>query len=171
MKQDNVPMPLPEKKVSERLTLRKGEKLRHRTLVDALFSEGKNIYEYPIRMTWRLLDETSLKSEFRDRPPARIDRVQMLVTVPKKKRRKAVDRVLLRRRIREAYRLNRLELKRTVNQIPEIGTLSLAFIYLHNQNEDYHLIERKMKCVIDKLVDKLKVKYLKKSEADTTAED
>ncbi len=43
--------------------------------------------------------------------PADVGALQMLVTVPKKKRRRAVDRVLMRRRIREAYRINRRPLR------------------------------------------------------------
>ena len=67
-----------------RLTLRKGEKLRHRSLVDPLFREGESIYEFPLRLTWRRIDLSSLQDSFCDHVPERIDHVQMLITVPKK---------------------------------------------------------------------------------------
>jgi len=75
----------------------------------------------------------------------------MLVTVPKKKRRRAVDRVLMRRRIREAYRINRRPLEDLACSCPGIRTLQLAFIYLKNENADYAEIERKMRALLAKV--------------------
>ena len=39
-----------------RMTLRKGEKLRHRSLVENLFRKGDSLYEFPIRLTWQTMD-------------------------------------------------------------------------------------------------------------------
>lgn len=134
-----------------RLTLRKGEKLRHRSLVDAIFKEGATLYDFPLRLSWRALGEEELRDTFRDRVPDRIDSLQMLVTVPKKKRRRAVDRVLMRRRIREAYRLNRIPLKQAVEASASFRTVGMAFIYLHDRNVPYATIEKKMKSLLDRL--------------------
>ena len=139
-----------------RFTLRKGEKLRHRSLIDPLFREGNTLYEYPLRLTWRLLDGDSLEQTFRNHVPDKIGSLQMLVTVPKKKRRHAVDRVLMRRRIREAYRLNRLPLKEYVETAGDARTLGMAFIYLHGANIPYATIEEKMKILLRRLSTKLK---------------
>lgn len=143
-------MPDNKDKIS-RLTLRKGEKLRHRSLVDALFKEGRSIYEFPLRLSWRTLSEKELEETFSDHVPDRIDALQMLITIPKKKRRHAVDRVLMRRRIREAYRLNRGDLKKAVELNPELRTLSIALIYLSDKNLPYSTIEQKMKLLFQKL--------------------
>lgn len=140
---------------SRRLTLRKGEKLRHKSLVDALFRSGNTIYEYPLRLSWRKLSEEELEQNFRDHVPEKIDSLQMLITVPKKKRRHAVDRVLMRRRIREAYRLNRLPLKKAVEEDPDIRTLGIAIIYLHNENLPYSTIESKFRLLIKKLISRI----------------
>lgn len=140
----------------ERLTLRKGEKLRHRSLVDTLFRTGNTLYEFPLRMTWRAVSEKTLEETFRDRVPEKIDSLQMLVTVPKKKRRHAVDRVLMRRRIREAYRLNRMALKKQVESSAEIRTLGMAIVYLHDKNLPYSLVEQKIKILFRRLSSKLK---------------
>jgi len=76
-------------------TLRKGEKLCSRTAVQRLFgNEGKSLMAYPVRAVYRLR-------------PAGGHPVQFLITIPKKRIRHAVDRVTLRRRVREAYRLHR----------------------------------------------------------------
>lgn len=136
---------------SPRFTLRKGEKLRHRSLVESLFREGKALYDFPLRLVWKTSSHETLNKHFRNNPPDGIDKLQMLVTIPKKKRKKAVDRVLMRRRIREAYRLNRLDLKETVYSNPDIRTLSIAFIYQHNENIPYDQIEKKMKNLLSKL--------------------
>ena len=140
---------------TKRLTLRKGEKLRHRSLVDPLFREGQSLYEYPLRIAWRALSEEELDKTFRDHVPDRIDSLQMLITVPKKKRRHAVDRVLMRRRIREAYRLNRLLLKEAVERDPRLRTLSMAIIYLHGKNLPYSTIEQKLGLLFKKLMRKV----------------
>ena len=147
-----------ETSTPRRLTLGKGEKLRHRTLVEKLFAKGESLYEFPFRLTWRLTTIDELKESFRCEVPQPIDPIQMLITVPKKKRRRAVDRVLLRRRIREAYRLNRLPLRDLVESLPGESTLSLAFIYIHDKNTDYALIEKKMKSLLHKVAEKIKNK-------------
>lgn len=138
-----------------RLTLRKGEKLRHRSLVDSLFKEGETLYEFPIRLTWRAIDGETFNASFRNTPPEKIDSIQMLVTVPKKKRRRAVDRVLMRRRIREAYRINRLPLRQILKESTDIRTLGLAFIYIHDKNLPYSTIERKIKLLLKKLATRI----------------
>ncbi len=142
----------------QRLTLRKGEKLRHRSLVDPLFREGHTLYEFPLRLTWRALSPEELEKSFRDCVPDDIDSLQMLITVPKKKRRHAVDRVLMRRRIREAYRLHRLPLKHLLDSDEDVRTLGMALIYLDNKNVPYSTIENKMKLLLNRLAAKLKGK-------------
>lgn len=145
--------PTPSFPVRERLTLRKGEKLRHRSLVDTLFSEGESVYEYPFRLTWRLFTRSQLEGAFRAEVPAALDQLQMLITVPKKKRRLAVDRVLMRRRIREAYRLNRLPLRNKIGEGDMF--LSLAFVYIADKNLPYSNVERKVKSLLKKVAEKL----------------
>lgn len=134
-----------------RFTLRKDEKLRHKRLVEDLFNHGQSIYDFPLRVVYRLIDEETLNGSFRAEVPERLGKIQMLITVPKKKRRHAVDRVLMRRRIREAYRLWRLPLKEAVENRQDAGTLSIAFVYLSDKNLPYSLIETKMQRILSKI--------------------
>ena len=133
----------------------KDERLHHRSLVESLFRVGKNFYEFPFRITWRILSPEELEKNFRNTVPPHIGRVQMLVTVPKKKRKKAVDRVLMRRRIREAYRLNRHALSDMIAECGDIASLDIAFVYIHDKNLQYNVVEVKMKAVISKLQEKI----------------
>lgn len=133
----------------------KAERLRHKSLVDGLFGEGKSLYEFPLRATYRIIGEEELAGMYRGERPEGIAKVQMMVTVPKKKRRHAVDRVLLRRRIREAYRLQKRELIERVETLQGVGTLSVAFVYMHSENVDYALIERKIGKLLRKIGERL----------------
>ncbi len=140
---------------SPRFTLRKPEKLRHKNLVNSLFSEGKSIYDFPIRLVWKALSPEELAASFRAGLPEKMGKLQMLITIPKKKRRRAVDRVLLRRRIREAYRLNRLHLDDVIKEREDIGALTMAFIFLGDENTSYASIEKKMINLLTRLEKKL----------------
>ena len=104
-----------------------------------------------MRLVWRRISPEALEASFKTEVPPRLGELQMLITVPKKKRRHAVDRVLMRRRIREAYRLSRLPLKERLEADMSVGTLSLAFIYLCDKNLPYSLIEEKMRRLLSKL--------------------
>lgn len=137
--------------MSKSLKFKKSERLHHKNLVQTIFSKGKSVYDFPLRLVWRKLTPEELAGCYRHEVPEGIGKLQMMVTVPKRKRRHAVDRVLLRRRIREAYRLNRLPLKEMAENDPEIGTLQLAFVYIHTENTDYELIERKMLRILGKV--------------------
>lgn len=133
------------------LTFPKSERLHHRTLVEGLFAKGGSLYEYPLRLTWRTLTEEELAASFRDGIPSGIAALQMMVTVPKKKRRHAVDRVRMRRLIREAYRLRRRPLRRMVEEMADVRTLSLAFIYIATENLPMRTIAKKMERLLRRL--------------------
>lgn len=135
--------------------LTKSDRLHHRTLVEALFREGASIYGHPLRLVYRVVDRETLEGSFRNGVPEGASGLQMMVTVPKKKRRRAVDRVLMRRRIREAYRLNRKPLTELMALKPDIAALDIAFIYLHGENAEYADIEKRMKGLIAKLTSRL----------------
>lgn len=134
-----------------RKTLRKSAKLRHRSLVEGLFANGRGCFDYPLRVVWRPLSAEELSSTFRDHQPDLIGPLQMMVTVPKKKRRHAVDRVLVRRRIREAFRLNCASLRRAAEDGEGVRTLSMAIIYQATENLPYARIEKAMLKLLAKI--------------------
>ncbi len=119
------------------LRLHKSEKLCSTTSIDALFaSKSKGALAFPVRMVW-----------MPSHGAPRGARVRFMISVPKKRLRHAVDRVKMRRRIREAYRLNR-------DLIPESDTrFDVAFIYIAPDLRPYRRIESAMKRLLPQLTD------------------
>lgn len=68
---------------------------------------------------------------------------RILTSVPKRYFKRAVKRNLLKRRIREAYRLNKEEL-------PQLGYL-VMLVYTGTEVSDYQSIEAEVKAVLRKL--------------------
>ncbi len=139
----------------KRLTLRKSAKLRHRTLVQGVFDKGKSVYSGPLRFTFRTLNEQELANSFKVAIPDKIGPLQVMITVPKKKRRHAVDRVLMRRRIREAFRLQCGKLWTLVKDDPTIRTLSIAIVYTQSVNTPMSDISPAVDSAIAKITKKV----------------
>ena len=110
--------------------LSKEEKLRSRSAVERLFTEGKSLMAFPLRAVYRLRQPGEAPAQF-------------LITIPKKRIRKAVMRVTLRRRTREAYRLNRRQLLLEPLADLECG-VDMALIYLDNTPASYSVISEKV---------------------------
>lgn len=116
--------------------LYKKEKLCGTIAIGTLFTRGESevATAYPLRAVWRINEHRELKN------------VQFLVSVPKKRFKHAVDRVKLRRRIRESYRLNRASLT-----APQDKAIDVAFIYLGEKISKYADIEAAMIKVLTKV--------------------
>lgn len=76
-------------------TYPKHEKLKSKTTIGLLFSEGKSVSKYPLRLVYV---PTALENE---------ERIKFGVSVSKKYFKKAVDRNYFKRVLRETYRLNK----------------------------------------------------------------
>ena len=117
--------------------LNKDEKLCSRTAVDLLFGEGKSLMAFPLRAACRLR-------------PRGEHPVQFLISIPKKRIRHAVQRVTLRRRVREAYRLTRREL--LVPELMQSGCgVDIAFVYLDSTPAPYSTIHEKMTSLLQRI--------------------
>lgn len=148
------------------MKLPKSGRIHHRSLQEQLFRNGSSIYSSRLKLVWNSLDADRLRKNFRDSVPPGIGPVQLLVSVPKKRRKRAVDRVLLRRRIREAYRDAYAPLLEKVVAIPSIRTLSVAIIYQADHNILYAEIRENVVKLIEKLIIKLEKKYLRPDSPD-----
>ena len=117
--------------------LNKDEKLCSRTAVNLLFDEGKSLMAFPLRAAYRLRPQG-------DHP------VQFLISIPKKRIRRAVMRVTLRRRVREAYRLLRRE--ELMPELVQSGRgVDIAFVYLDSTPAPYSIIHEKMTSLLQRI--------------------
>ena len=115
----------------QRFFLKKDERLNKKIIIQRLFKEGKIIKAFPLRI-FVLSHSEHVESS-----------VQVLIAVPKKNFKSAVHRNLLKRRIREAYRLNKHELYDTL-AVKDIQ-IALGIVYVGEKISDYWLIEKKIK--------------------------
>lgn len=118
--------------------LYKKEKLCSVVAIDQLFGNGGAEFSrlaYPLRAIARNNVRRSS-----DAPLA------FLISVPKKRLRHAVDRVTMRRRIREAYRLSPLR-----QRTPGALRLDVAFVYVADKPLPYSAVERAMRRILEGL--------------------
>jgi ribonuclease P protein component len=124
---------------TEKNKFNKSEKLKSRKSIEALFKTGKTIASPPFRMLYRKVDSLSAP-------------VQMTVAVPKKLIKRAVDRNLLKRRTREAYRLNKSELLKKVSDKNEY--FEILFLYQASGIIDYQTIRKAVNFLLIKLTER-----------------
>lgn len=75
-------------------TFKKEERLCSTKLLDKLFHNGSSFLLYPYRITWLVNPEQAVP-------------VQVVIQVSKRRYKRAVDRNLIKRRIRELYRTHK----------------------------------------------------------------
>jgi ribonuclease P protein component len=132
-------------------TLNKLERLKGHTKIRLLFDAGEKFKVFPLTVIYLIEDRKELSQ---DTSP-----LKMGVAVGTRNFKKAVDRNLLKRRIREAFRIQNTVLKQQVKASP--FELSIFFIYGDNQVHEYANISMAVKKSLDKLQDLLTNKMMK----------
>ena len=112
----------------------KREKLTGKKQIEELFRNGSSFYLSPLLLKYS-----------RDEG----DYHRVLCTVSKKNFKRAVDRNLIKRRLREAYRLNKSIIDPTKSGI----AYQIAIIYTGKSDAPYHTIEGKLKELLLRLQD------------------
>lgn len=129
-------------------TFKTGERLKSRHEIDRLFAgKSQSFSQYPLRLVWCEMEY--VRSDFP---------IQLAISVPKRRFKKAVDRNKIRRLVRESYRLRKYDL---YAQLPaESPQMAWMIIYVGKKKEDF--------LTIDKTMAKLMNRFLKKTKKQTT---
>ncbi len=127
----------------KRHSFKKQERLKGKKEIAQLFESGESFSNYPLRLIWRT-------KEFKKGSSA----IQFGVSVPKRKFPSAVHRNKIKRRVREAYRINNSTLKDTIRASNE--QLAFFIIYVAKEHSSYAAIEKAMQQVIKRFLKKWK---------------
>jgi ribonuclease P protein component len=116
-------MDIQERGLSQKLyTLGKKHKIKSGVAIKSLMKSKHSAFKYPLKVLYQghIINDGT---------------VRILVSVPKKRIKSAVDRNRIKRLIREAFRLSDLNIP--VNQSMDIG-----FIYVGNKVEDFKTVQK-----------------------------
>jgi len=112
--------------------LSKNERLHSKKSIKELFDKGSSFFLYPFKVVF--LDSAEVETN------------QVLFSVSKKKLKKAVQRNYVKRRMKEAYRLNKHLLQQDVN-----NKKLIALVYVSHELASFHEIEPKMVKILSKI--------------------
>ncbi len=118
----------------------KGERLCGVKSIDHLFREGHSFNLHPLRVFWLVTPLTPGQSP-----------VRLVISVPKRHFKKATDRNLIKRQLREAWRKNRQSLLARLKE--EQLQADIALIWSDKAIRAYDYIEQRLKEVLSKLAE------------------
>ncbi len=119
--------------------LTKEERLHSKKLVNKLFVKGSSFFLHPFKVLYTFEDSNQ-------KVPAKI-----VITVPKRNFRKAVDRNQVKRLVRESYRVHKNELYAHFEKHNK--SLIFGLIYVSETILSYEEIERKLILILQRLIE------------------
>lgn len=126
-------------------TLCKKERLNSKAMIERLFAGGsKSFPAFPLRVVYMEIEP----ADDGDTPAASI-----LISVPKKRFKRAVKRNLVKRQVREAYRKNKYLLLDALAS--KNKRLVIAFIWLDNKVHPSAEVEEKVEKLLFHIVERL----------------
>jgi ribonuclease P protein component len=126
---------------NKRFTLSKEERLSWKRHIDVLFEKGESFISFPLRVVYLPAIEQMPST------------VSMLVSIPKKRFKRAVKRNLLKRQVREAFRLDKYKLVEPLEA--ENKQMMVAFLYVDKEVHSFNSIEKAMSKALNMLCNKL----------------
>ncbi len=119
------------------------EHLKSKSIIDKLYAEGASVTAYPLRAVFIEVPADSQE------PAATI-----LISVAKRRFRHAVDRNLVKRRIREAYRMNKNPFIDSLNT--QGKKMAVAILYIDTKHNSTEFLMKKMSKLLTAITDKNK---------------
>ena len=117
---------------AEKLTLSKKERICSKKLINELFTgNGHSMTAFPLRVVY-------MKHNIASSGP----QSEMLVSVPKRYFKHAVDRNRIKRQVRESFRRNKHTITDALNADTE--AVAMAFVWLSNQHMATAEVENRM---------------------------
>lgn len=122
--------------------LGRAERVRSKTVIDQLFTGGvsKSFSVFPLRVVYMAVEGQEAQAS-------------ILVSVPKKRFKRAVKRNRVKRQVREAYRKNKQGLLDVLDGQGQ--QLVLAFIYLSDELVSTEVIEERVRLLLARVAEKL----------------
>lgn len=128
---------------AERFTLSKEERICSKKLINELFTgNGRSMTAFPLRVVF-------MKRTIVDDQP----RAAMLVSVPKRYFKHAVDRNRVKRQVREAFRRNKSII--TQNLTDDHDAVAMAFVWLTNEKFPSSEVENRMVRLLTRISESL----------------
>lgn len=128
--------------ISERKTFRRNERLKSRLQIDSLFLQNRTLRIYPFKLVWLTIESQQpflIKAGF---------------TVPKKMFKRAVHRNLIKRRMRECFRLNK---NLFYNQFSDrLLEIHIMLVYIGSEPMGFKESETILKQLFARLIQKVK---------------
>lgn len=115
-------------------TFSKAERLSSKLLIDLLIKKGNSFTGFPFKITWMEIHDSQVP-------------VKIVISVPKRKFKKAVDRNRIKRLTREVYRKNKHQL------IERLGGKKIAMLLVYTSKTifDYAEAEEKINMALMRL--------------------
>lgn len=117
------------------------EHLKSKSIIERLYSSGASVTAFPLRAVFI---ELPAESPFTT--------ASILISVAKRRFRHAVDRNLVKRRIREAYRLNKQPFIAALDE--QQKKLAVAIIYIDTKHNSTEFLKKKMSKLLSSIIEK-----------------
>ncbi len=121
----------------------KKEKLCSKKEIAGLFKNGNKFTVFPLQVIWKENNDDDT-----------CNRARIMISIPKKKIKKAVVRNRIKRRIKEAYRLNKNLLNSFLAK--QDKNISLILIFINKEENNYKELEKKIIVILQRLVQEYK---------------
>ena len=113
------------------LTFTKKERVSGKTRIENIFTSGNAFLTYPFRVVYRVYESSDSQNA-----PA------LLISIPKKRLKRAVQRNRMKRLTKEVYRLNKFALD--ASKLSEGNSVDIAVIYVADKLLPHAVIEKSL---------------------------